>query len=196
LSSGFNGWDVVRQRSRLARAGVVCAVQIVRLDGESSCASLAARKWTTNHASRFRNAPDAPLIAYVAGMEAGGAGAADGAAAAPVVKNHNKYRKEKPWDHDGIEHWKVEVRGRRSWPLNMQAASSVNVLHPIRRPELQEWKPEFLKGPLTEESSFATLFPQYREKYLREVWPLVTAELKVRCCVHLLARAQPHALRP
>ncbi len=43
---------------------------------------------------------------------------------------------------------------------------------------VQEWKPEFLKGPLLEESSFATLFPQYREKYLREVWPLVTAELK------------------
>lgn len=42
---------------------------------------------------------------------------------------------------------------------------------------LQEWKPEFLKAPLMEESSFATLFPQYREKYLREVWPLVTREL-------------------
>lgn len=43
--------------------------------------------------------------------------------------------------------------------------------------DLQEWKPEFLKAPLMEESSFATLFPQYREKYLREVWPIVTKEL-------------------
>ena len=33
-------------------------------------------------------------------------------------------------------------------------------------------------APLLEESSFATLCPQYREKYLREVWPIVTAELK------------------
>lgn len=69
-------------------------------------------------------------------------------ASAPVKKDHNKYRKDKPWDVEGTDHWKVD-----------------------------EWKPEFLVAPLLEESSFATLFPAYREKYLREVWPLVTAEL-------------------
>ncbi|KAJ1773544.1 ribosomal RNA assembly protein krr1 [Coemansia sp. RSA 1813] len=40
---------------------------------------------------------------------------------------------------------------------------------------------KFEKGdmttPLLEESSFATLFPKYREQYLREIWPLVTKAL-------------------
>jgi ribosomal RNA assembly protein len=65
-----------------------------------------------------------------------------------VVKDHNKYRKPKPWDTDDIEHWKVGP-----------------------------WQAGDMRAPLLEESSFAVLFPQYREKYLREVWPLVTAEL-------------------
>lgn len=66
------------------------------------------------------------------------------------AKNHKKYRKDKPWDDETVDHWKVE-----------------------------EWDPEQLKGPLLEESSFATLFPKYREKYLREVWPIVTKALEV-----------------
>jgi ribosomal RNA assembly protein len=47
------------------------------------------------------------------------------------------------------------------------------------------WKNEtFEKGAmsqaLTEESSFAVLFPSYREKYLREAWPQVTSALRER----------------
>lgn len=75
--------------------------------------------------------------------------------AANASKNHKKYRKDKPWDSDDIDHWKVD-----------------------------EWKPEYLNGTLLEESSFATLFPKYREKYLREVWPIVTQALEVRIRIY------------
>jgi ribosomal RNA assembly protein len=70
-------------------------------------------------------------------------------------KNHNKYRRDKPWDSSDIDHWKIE-----------------------------EWTEEDSKkvNPLLEESSFATLFPKYREKYLREVWPIVTKALDVSLC--------------
>ena len=65
-----------------------------------------------------------------------------------------------PQDHDGIDHWKVE-------------------------PFTKEDNP----GGLLDESSFATLFPKYREKYLREVWPSITRALKevgVACELNLV----------
>jgi ribosomal RNA assembly protein len=63
-------------------------------------------------------------------------------------------------DHDGIDHWKVEPFSKEDNPAG-----------------------------LLEESSFATLFPKYREKYLREVWPSVTRALKeqgVACELNLV----------
>eukprot|EP00230_Micromonas_polaris_P007589 CAMPEP_0117629634 /NCGR_PEP_ID=MMETSP0802-20121206/3073_1 /TAXON_ID=38833 /ORGANISM="Micromonas sp., Strain CCMP2099" /LENGTH=393 /DNA_ID=CAMNT_0005433863 /DNA_START=29 /DNA_END=1210 /DNA_ORIENTATION=- len=71
-----------------------------------------------------------------------------------------RYRREKPWDVDGIDHWKVE-------------------------PFTKEDNP----NGLLDESSFATLFPKYRETYLREVWPSVTRALKdqgVACELNLV----------
>uniref|UniRef100_A0A8H8CLL1 KRR1 small subunit processome component n=1 Tax=Psilocybe cubensis TaxID=181762 RepID=A0A8H8CLL1_PSICU len=44
-------------------------------------------------------------------------------------------------------------------------------------------------GPFREESSFATLFPKYREKYLREVWSAVTKALEahgIACTLDLV----------
>lgn len=70
-------------------------------------------------------------------------------AAAPLVNKNKKYRKEKPWDNDpNLDKWKVD-----------------------------EFKPDDNPNGLLEESSFAVLFPQYREKYLKEIWPLVKKEM-------------------
>jgi ribosomal RNA assembly protein len=93
----------------------------------------------------------------------------------PGKKNHNKYRKEKPWDNDQIDHWKIEVRASLLEYYMLWLA-----FHTLSN--TQEWKPDFMKGPLLEESSFATLFPSYREKYLQEVWSTVTKALTVRNC--------------
>lgn len=77
---------------------------------------------------------------------------------APLARKKDKYRKDKPWDHDGIDHWKVEPFKAEDNPF----------------------------GGVLEESSFATLFPKYRETYLREAWPLVEAKLKesgIKCAL-------------
>jgi len=78
-------------------------------------------------------------------------------------KNNNKYRRDKPWDNDEIDHWNVDA-----WDTE---------------------KDNLTGGSLLEESSFATLFPKYREKYLREVWPVVTRSLdkvKIACELNLI----------
>ncbi|XP_043270856.1 KRR1 small subunit processome component homolog [Venturia canescens] len=43
--------------------------------------------------------------------------------------------------------------------------------------KIPEFKPEHNPHRLLEESSFATLFPKYREQYLRQCWPLVQKAL-------------------
>ncbi|KIX94665.1 KRR1 small subunit processome component [Fonsecaea multimorphosa CBS 102226] len=62
------------------------------------------------------------------------------------------HKKDKPWDTDDIDKWKIE-----------------------------EFKPEDnVGGTFAEESSFACLFPKYRELYLKQAWPLVTKALEKR----------------
>ena len=44
---------------------------------------------------------------------------------------------------------------------------------------IEDFKPEDNpNGGVVEESSFSVLFPQYREKYIKEIWPLVKKALK------------------
>lgn len=54
------------------------------------------------------------------------------------------------WDHEGIDHWKIE-------PFTEEDAKG---------------------NTLVEETSFSIMFPKYREAYLREFWPHVTRSLK------------------
>ncbi|KAJ3571184.1 hypothetical protein NP233_g3914 [Leucocoprinus birnbaumii] len=84
-------------------------------------------------------------------------------AAEPAVKNHKSHRKDKPWDTDDIDH------------LIFQFDPFTQV--------------DNKGGAFTEESSFATLFPKYREKYLREVWGAVTRALEthgISCTLDLV----------
>ncbi|KAG5639157.1 ribosomal RNA assembly protein krr1 [Sphagnurus paluster] len=75
----------------------------------------------------------------------------------PVTNKNRAHRKDKQlaWDTDDIDHRHI------SWKIDA-------------------FEPKDNKaGAFTEESSFATLFPKYREKYLREVWSAVTRALDV-----------------
>ena len=71
------------------------------------------------------------------------------------------YQKDKPWDTDDIEKWKIDA------------------FTPT----------DNLGGTFAEESSFATLFPKYREIYLKEAWPLITRSLAahhIACTLDLI----------
>eukprot|EP00040_Diaphanoeca_grandis_P026759 m.150289 g.150289 ORF g.150289 m.150289 type:complete len:399 (+) comp30719_c0_seq2:35-1231(+) len=68
----------------------------------------------------------------------------------PGQRKKDKYRKPKPWDDETVDHWKIDT-----------------------------YTEEDAKGnTLIDETSFSTLFPKYREHYLREMWPKVTSVLK------------------
>ncbi|THF99848.1 hypothetical protein TEA_017722 [Camellia sinensis var. sinensis] len=67
----------------------------------------------------------------------------------PKTKHKGKHDKPKPWDDPNIDHWKID-----------------------------KFDPSWNEGGMLEVSSFSTLFPQYREKYLQEAWPGVKGALK------------------
>lgn len=71
------------------------------------------------------------------------------------------HQSDKPWDTEDIDKWKVDAFTPK----------------------------DNLGGTFTEESSFATLFPKYREIYLKEAWPLVTKALEkhgIACTLDLV----------
>ncbi|KAK3049881.1 ribosomal RNA assembly protein krr1 [Extremus antarcticus] len=71
------------------------------------------------------------------------------------------HKRDKPWDIDDIDHWAEET-----FTPDQNTA-----------------------GTFTDESSFATLFPKYRETYLKASWPTVTRALEkhgVACTLDLV----------
>ncbi|WWC67625.1 uncharacterized protein I206_101535 [Kwoniella pini CBS 10737] len=66
------------------------------------------------------------------------------------IDKNKRHRKDKPWDTDDINHWEIPK---------------------FTAPSALEHK------PFLEESSFALLFPKYREPYLRSIWSNITSEL-------------------
>ncbi|RMY68736.1 hypothetical protein D0862_14955 [Hortaea werneckii] len=79
----------------------------------------------------------------------------------PPATMPSTYKKDKPWDTDDIDKWKEE-------PFTAE---------------------QNLGGTFSEESSFATLFPKYRELYLKQSWPLITRALEkhgVACTLDLV----------
>lgn len=71
------------------------------------------------------------------------------------------YNTDKPWDTDDIDKWKEDA------------------FTPDQN----------LGGTFSEESSFATLFPKYRETYLKASWPMITRALEkqgIACTLDLV----------
>ncbi|KDN52832.1 hypothetical protein K437DRAFT_253768 [Tilletiaria anomala UBC 951] len=100
----------------------------------------------------------------------------------PISKN-KRFRKDKRECSRGGAWPAAGLHGRRHGPWTAHARMPSFALLAWDTDDIDHWKidkftPEDNPHPLTEESSFATLFPKYREQYLRDIWGHVTTALE------------------
>jgi ribosomal RNA assembly protein len=92
------------------------------------------------------------------------------------------YKKDKPWDTDDIDKWKV--------CFSFIAPKIICARRLLTSDQIDAFKADDnVAGSFVEESSFATLFPKYREQYLKEAWPVVTRSLEklgIACTLDLV----------
>lgn len=90
------------------------------------------------------------------------------------------HKQDKPWDTDDIDKWKVIYL--------LFSLARYSLAHLCL--QIEPFTPaDNAAGTFTEESSFATLFPKYREVYLKEAWPLITRSLDkhhIACTLDLI----------
>ena len=92
----------------------------------------------------------------------------------PQQRDNKKYRRDKPWDDPSVNHWEV-VPWKSSEDDPITEDGDGGDKH--KKKKKGGSKNLLPGGHLLEESSFATLFPKYRETYLRQSWGIVTKEL-------------------
>ncbi|KAH9618569.1 hypothetical protein KSS87_014557 [Heliosperma pusillum] len=75
-------------------------------------------------------------------------------------RHKGKHDKDKPWDDPSIDHWKVD-----------------------------KFDPSWNESGMLDVSSFSTMFPRHKEKYLQDVWPTVKSALHehgIKCELNLV----------
>lgn len=98
-----------------------------------------------------------------------------------MPSTHNQ---EKPWDTGDVNKWKVcslLTLCACFFPSKNHTIDDnfMPLTHFFKYIQIDEFKPsDNLGGTFAEESSFVSLFPKYREVYLKEVWPMVTKALE------------------
>lgn len=108
-----------------------------------------------------------------------------------------KHDKEKPWDHESINHWEVQRFSKEDNPTGLLEESSFAILFPKYRGEAAQ-TPAMLHS-LHKHKIYMCIWPivfwklqLLAERYLREVWPVVTKALKevgIGCELNLVSSA-------